>query len=38
MSAGLVAYDLQLGRPTDLEDVVRIFDYEENDITNNIQL
>ncbi|QAY85075.1 hypothetical protein [Pseudomonas arsenicoxydans] len=38
MSAGLVAYELQLGRPAELEGVVRIFDYEENDITNNIQL
>jgi hypothetical protein len=38
MSAGLVAYELQLGRPTDLDDVVRIYDYEENDITNDIQL
>jgi hypothetical protein len=38
MSAGLVAYELQLGRPTEDEDLVRIFDFEKNDITNNIQL
>jgi hypothetical protein len=30
MSAGLVAYELNLGIPTDPEDMVRIFDYEEN--------
>ena len=37
MSAGLVAYEVRMGHPTDEEDVVRIFDYEENDLTNNIE-
>ncbi|MNP85593.1 hypothetical protein D3C76_1853930 [compost metagenome] len=37
MSSGLVAYELQLGRPTEPDDVVNIFDYEETDITSDIQ-
>ena len=37
MSAGLVAYELHLGRPAESEEIVRIFDYEEIDITNDIE-
>lgn len=37
MSAGLVAYELHLGRPAESEDTVRIFDFEETDLTNDIQ-
>ncbi|WP_212626923.1 hypothetical protein [Pseudomonas sp. PP3] len=37
MSAGLIAYELRLGMPSEPEDIVNIFDYEENDITNDIQ-
>ncbi|MBC3208615.1 hypothetical protein HU755_17575 [Pseudomonas sp. SWRI111] len=37
MSAGLVAYEVRKGYPTDEDDVVRIFDYEENDLTNDIK-
>lgn len=37
MSLGLMAYELELGRPAECYDVVRIFDYEESDITNDIQ-
>ncbi|WLH33616.1 hypothetical protein PSH79_16935 [Pseudomonas sp. FP2196] len=37
MSAGLVAYEVRTGHPTDEEDIVRIFDYEENDLTNDIE-
>ncbi|WP_332763560.1 hypothetical protein [Pseudomonas koreensis] len=37
MSAGLVAYEVKAGQPTEEEDVVRIFDYEERDLTNDIE-
>lgn len=37
MSAGLIAYELRLGIPSEPEDIVNIFDYEENDIANDIQ-
>ncbi|WP_433739443.1 hypothetical protein [Pseudomonas putida] len=37
MSAGIAAYELKLGRPSEPEDVVNIFDYDEKDITNDIQ-
>ncbi|VVN90946.1 hypothetical protein PS704_01881 [Pseudomonas fluorescens] len=37
MSSGLAAYELQLGRPAEPDDVVNIFDYEETDITSDIQ-
>ena len=37
MSAGVVAYELHLGKPSEENDVVNIFDYEEIDITNDIQ-
>lgn len=37
MSAGVVAYELHMGKPAELEDIVNIFDYEENDITQDIQ-
>lgn len=37
MSAGVVAYELQLGKSAELDDVVNIFDYEETDLTNDIQ-
>ena len=38
MSAGLVAYEVIMGKPTDTENIVRIFDYEDTDITNDINL
>lgn len=37
MSSGVVAYELHLGKPSESEDTVNIFDYEENDITSDIQ-
>lgn len=37
MSSGLVAYELKLGKPSEDEDLVRIFDYEDENITNNIE-
>lgn len=36
MSNGLVAYELELGIPSEEENIVRIFDYEDKDITNDI--
>ncbi len=37
MSCGMVAYQMELGRRADREDMVRIFDYEDTDITNDIR-
>ncbi|MFC6337966.1 hypothetical protein GIR22_19255 [Pseudomonas sp. CCM 7891] len=37
MSAGLVAYELTLGKRTTQEDLVHIFDYEEHNLTNDPQ-
>ena len=37
MSNGLVAYELKLGKPSEEEDTVRIFDYEDENITSNIE-
>ncbi|MNL00164.1 hypothetical protein D3C87_1205870 [compost metagenome] len=37
MSNGLIAYEMTLGQPSKEEDTVRIFDYEDQDITNNIE-
>ncbi|MFJ3374854.1 hypothetical protein ACIPLA_08035 [Pseudomonas sp. NPDC086112] len=37
MSSGLVAYELKLGKPSEEEDIVRIFDYEDENITSNIE-
>lgn len=37
MSGGVVAYELRMGKPTETEDIVNIFDFEETDITNDIQ-
>ncbi|WP_256576436.1 hypothetical protein [Pseudomonas sp. B11(2017)] len=37
MSRGLVAYELTLGTPSEETDMVRIFDYEEKNLTNNIE-
>lgn len=37
MACGLVAYELKIGYATEEENTVRIFDYEENDLTNNIE-
>ncbi|WP_415770385.1 hypothetical protein [Pseudomonas sp. LB3P38] len=37
MSAGVVAYELHMGKPAESEDIVNIFDYEENEITQDIQ-
>ena len=37
MSSGLVAYELELGIPSEEENIVRIFDYEDKNITNDIK-
>ena len=37
MSAGLVAYEMTLGKQASNEDIVHIFDYEESNLTNNPQ-
>ncbi|KRP69199.1 hypothetical protein TX23_23860 [Pseudomonas paralactis] len=37
MSAGLVAYEMTLGKQATDEDLVQIFDYEEKNLTNNPQ-
>lgn len=37
MSAGLVAYKMTMGKPAEGEDIVHIFDYEENNLTNDPQ-
>jgi hypothetical protein len=36
MSHGLVAYELRMGTPSSEEDIVRIFDYDDTNLTNNI--
>lgn len=35
MSLGIKAYELTLGKPSSPKDLVDIFDYEENDLTNS---
>ncbi|WP_448111386.1 hypothetical protein [Pseudomonas lini] len=37
MSSGLVAYELKPGKPSEEEDIVRIFDYENKNIISNIE-
>ncbi len=37
MSAGLVAYEMTLGKQASREDIAHIFDYEENNLTSNPQ-
>ncbi|TDK51991.1 hypothetical protein NF675_08740 [Pseudomonas siliginis] len=37
MSCGLVAYELHEGRSSGEGDIVRIFDYEDTNLTNNIE-
>jgi hypothetical protein len=37
MSSGLVAYQVRTGHSTEEEDIVRIFDYDDEKITNSIQ-
>lgn len=37
MSAGLVAYQMTMGKPALPEDIVHIFDYEEENLTNDPQ-
>ena len=37
MSAGLVAYEMTLGKQASRDDIVNIFEYEENELTNNLQ-
>ena len=37
MSAGLVAYEMTLGKQATQNDIVNIFDYEENNLTNDPQ-
>ncbi len=37
MAGGIVAYELHMGRATETEDVVNIFDFEDKDITTDIQ-
>jgi len=35
MSAGLIAYEMTLGKQASRDDIVHLFDYEENNLTNN---
>ncbi|MHC8321466.1 hypothetical protein ACYZT4_12360 [Pseudomonas sp. GB2N2] len=35
MSLGLKAYELTLGKPASIEDVIYIFDYDEDNLTND---
>jgi hypothetical protein len=37
MSGGVVAYELCMGKTTGQDDIVNIFDYEDMDITNDIE-
>ncbi|MBC3365928.1 hypothetical protein [Pseudomonas sp. SWRI154] len=37
MSGGIIAYEVINGEPADDDRIVNIFDYENQDITNNIQ-
>ena len=37
MSAGLVAYEMTLGKQAANENIVHLFDYEEENLTNNPQ-
>ncbi|MFC6337701.1 hypothetical protein GIR22_24800 [Pseudomonas sp. CCM 7891] len=37
MSAGLVAYKMTMGKSATREDIVHIFDYEEDNLTNDPQ-
>ena len=37
MSAGLMAYQITMGKPATNEDIVHIFDYEEENLTNDPQ-
>ena len=37
MSAGLVAYEMTLGKQATDEDIVHLFDHEEKNLTNNPQ-
>lgn len=37
MSAGLVAYKITMGKPATREDIVHIFDYAEDNLTNDPQ-
>lgn len=37
MSKGLVAYEVELGKCTEEENIVRVFDYDDENITNNIE-
>ena len=37
MSAGLVAYEMTLGQQATNDDIVHLFDYEEENLTNDLQ-
>nr|WP_093414863.1 MULTISPECIES: hypothetical protein [unclassified Pseudomonas] len=37
MSCGIVAYELRWGEPTEDEDLVRIFDYEDENLASTIE-
>lgn len=37
MSGGAVAYELSMGKPATFDDIVHIFDYEEENISKNLQ-
>lgn len=37
MSAGLVAYEMTLGQQATNDDIVHLFDYEEENLTNDPQ-
>jgi hypothetical protein len=38
MSAGLVAYEMTLGKQAGQDNIVHLFDYEENNLTNDPQV
>lgn len=37
MSGGAIAYELKPGKPATFDDIVRIFDYEENNLSRSLE-
>ncbi|MGE8069495.1 hypothetical protein [Pseudomonas sp. NPDC089569] len=37
MAGGVVAYEMKIGMPATFDDIVHIFDYEDNDIVKTLQ-
>ncbi|MFJ2481738.1 hypothetical protein ACIOWE_15770 [Pseudomonas sp. NPDC087598] len=37
MSGGAIAYELKIGKQATFDDIVRIFDYEENNISESLE-